>query len=86
MSGAADLDEDTLKKVAKVTGGHYFRATDQASLEQIYAYIDQMTRVTQDQADIRPQYDYYPWFLACGLLILCVLFLERAGFGWRKLA
>ena len=86
MSGAADLDEDTLKEVANVTGGHYFRATDQASLEKIYAYIDQMTRVEQDLADIRPQYDYYPWFLASGLLILCCLFLGRAGLGWRRFA
>lgn len=85
MSGAAELDEATLKEVAESTGGHYFRATDQASLERIYGDIDQMTRVAQDQADIRPQYDYYPWFLGFGLLIVFCLLLERAGFGWRQL-
>ena len=84
MSGAADLDEDTLKDVAKTTGGQYFRATDPASLEKIYEHIDQMTRVTQDQAEIRPQYDYYPWFLAPGLLIVFVLLLGRAGLGWHQ--
>lgn len=82
MSGAADLDEATLKDVAKITGGHYFRATDQASLERIYGFIDQMTRVSQDQAEIRPQYEYYPWFLASGLLIILVLVLARSGL-WR---
>lgn len=86
MSGAADLDEETLKEVAHKTGGHYFRATDEASLEKIYGYIDRMTRVTQDQAEIRPQYDYYPWFLAVGLLILIILLLARAGLHWRQLS
>jgi Ca-activated chloride channel family protein len=84
MSGAADLDEDTLKEIATTTGGQYFRATDPDSLEKIYAHIDQMTRVTQDQAEIRPQYDYYPWFLAPGLLIFFILLLGRAGLGWRQ--
>lgn len=84
MSGGADLDEETLREVAKTTGGQYFRATDPASLEQIYAHIDQMTRVTQDQEDIRPQYDYYPWFLAPGLFIVFILLLGRAGLGWHQ--
>ena len=87
VSGGADLDEDTLKEVAKITGGQYFRATDPASLEQIYAYIDKMARVTQDLADIRPQYDYYPWFLAPGCAILFILLLGRLGLprrAWRR--
>jgi Ca-activated chloride channel family protein len=84
MSGTADLDEDTLKTVANITGGHYFRATDPTSLERIYAHIDRMTRVSQDQAQIRPQYDYYPWFLAAGLIILLVLLLGRVGLGWEQ--
>ena len=84
MSGAADLDEDTLKEVAKTTGGRYFRATDPASLERIYEHIDQMARVTQDEAEIRPQYDYYPWFLAIGFMILFILLLGRAGLGWHQ--
>ena len=83
MSGGADLDEATLQKVAKMTVGHYFRASDQKSLERIYAYIDNMTRVHQDEAPIRPQYEYYPWFLASGLLVLFVLLLGRTGLRWR---
>lgn len=79
LSGAADLDEPTLKAVAKTTGGHYFRATDQASLERIYHYIDKMARVSQEQATVRPQYDYYPWFLALGLFILMGLMMIRSG-------
>src|SRR5438045_7599033 len=31
-----DVDEDTLKKVADVTGAHYYRATDTKTLTQIF--------------------------------------------------
>ncbi|PJD92443.1 MAG: hypothetical protein CK424_05940 [Legionella sp.] len=79
MSGAADLDEVTLKTVAKTTGGRYFRATDQASLERIYAFIDRMTRVSQDQAELRPQYEYYPWFLALAFFVLLGLLITSHG-------
>ncbi|RKU37434.1 aerotolerance regulator BatA [Candidatus Poribacteria bacterium] len=34
------LDEDTLKQIANITGGRYFRATDTQSLQRIYAEID----------------------------------------------
>ncbi len=34
------LDEDTLKQIANITGGRYFRATDTQSLRRIYAEID----------------------------------------------
>ncbi|MEW4453421.1 VWA domain-containing protein [Bremerella sp. JC817] len=39
-----NIDEDTLKKVAEATGGQYYRATDTASLEKIYAEIDQLEK------------------------------------------
>lgn len=43
------IDEATLEAVATTTGGKYFRATDTASLENIYAEIDKMerTEITQ---------------------------------------
>ena len=69
MNATADLDEDTLKEVAKITGGRYFRATDSKSLQNIYKIINQIVAVSQDQATIRPQHDYYPWPLALGMLL-----------------
>lgn len=38
------IDEQTLTKVAELTGGKYFRATDTDSLEQIYEEIDAMEK------------------------------------------
>ena len=39
-----NIDEATLTKVAEVTGGQYFRATDTDSLAKIYAEIDQLEK------------------------------------------
>ncbi|QDV85857.1 vWA domain-containing protein [Planctomycetes bacterium TBK1r] len=39
-----NIDEATLTKVAEVTGGKYFRATDTDSLAKIYAEIDQLEK------------------------------------------
>ncbi|HVT30840.1 MAG TPA: VWA domain-containing protein [Lacipirellulaceae bacterium] len=38
------MDEDTLQKIAAVTGGKYFRATDTKSLASIYHEIDQLEK------------------------------------------
>lgn len=78
-SASSDLDEETLQKVAEITGGRYFRATDTQSLQAIYETINQLETVSQDQATVRPQHDYYPWPLAAALLLLLYWFSERAG-------
>lgn len=70
----ADLDEDTLKEMAKLTDGQYFRATDPDSLHAIYQKINQLERIKQVQATIRPQKEYYPYLLL-GALILGVFWL-----------
>ena len=38
------LDEETLREMASITGGRYFRATDLESLADIYAAIDDLER------------------------------------------
>jgi Ca-activated chloride channel family protein len=37
-----DIDEPTLEQAAALTGGQYYRATDRASLENIYREIDEL--------------------------------------------
>ncbi len=65
----ADLDEDTLKTMSAMTGGRYFRAADTETLHQIYNTINQLETVHQEQATVRPQKEYYPWFLTVALLL-----------------
>lgn len=39
-----EIDEDVLTKIAEITGGQYFRATDSQSLSQVYEQIDQLEK------------------------------------------
>lgn len=79
VNASSDLDEETLQEVAKITGGRYFRATDTQSLHEIYELINQLETVTQEQATIRPRYEYYPWPLALALLLFCGWLVNKAG-------
>ena len=38
------VDEETLRSIAKITGGRYWRSTDTDSLREIYAEIDQLEK------------------------------------------
>lgn len=79
INAGADLDEGTLKEMATMTGGRYFRATDMSSLAAIYKTINQMEAVSEEAAVVRPQHDYYPWPLALALLLSFYWLLSRHG-------
>ena len=66
INPSADLDEDTLTKIAQLTGGRYFRATDTASLQDIYRLVDELEPVEEPESGFRPvkSYYYYPLGLA----------------------
>ena len=65
-----DIDEDTLKGIAQKTGGTYFRATDTASLQQIWEDIDHMER-TEFSAPRYLDYDeLYTWLAIPALLLV----------------
>lgn len=65
-----DIDEDTLKQIAKTTGGMYFRATDTESLKEIYKEIDQMEK-TKAEIKIYMEYkELFPYFLVPGFAFL----------------
>jgi len=65
-----DIDEDTLKDIATKTGGKYFRATDTASLQQIYAEINQLERTTFSAPRYLDYYELYPWLAVPALLLV----------------
>ena len=75
INPSADLDEETLTKIAQLTGGRYFRATDTASLQDIYVLVDELEPVEEPESGFRPvkSYFYYPLALAVGLAALLSL-------------
>ncbi len=67
VNPSADLDETMLKKIARLTGGRYFRARDLQELEKIYALIDRFEPVVDNNQALRPVRDYFYWPLAFAL-------------------
>jgi Ca-activated chloride channel homolog len=68
-AGNSDLDEDTLKDIAKATGGAYFRATDAAALQSVYSQIDKLEPAAGTQQWLRPADEWFTWPLAVALLL-----------------
>lgn len=69
VNPSQDLDEKTLKTIAKNTGGRYFRARDLQELDQIYRILDELEPVDEESQYFRPTHSLYPWPLASALLL-----------------
>jgi len=67
--GNNDLDEDTLKQIAKLTGGEYFRATDASALQSVYAQIEKLEPVAGRDQWLRPTDEWFPYPLTLALLL-----------------
>jgi Ca-activated chloride channel family protein len=67
--GNSDLDEDTLKSIAKETGGRYFRATDAAALQDVYKEINRLEPARGTQQWLRPADEWFTWPLTAALLL-----------------
>ena len=75
INPSADLDEDTLTEIARLTGGRYFRATDTASLQDIYRLVDELEPVEEPESGFRPVKSYYFYPLGMALLIVGLMSL-----------
>lgn len=73
----AEIDEAALKEIAKVTGGKYFRATDNKKLEEIYAEIDQLetTKINVSVFENK-QEEFFPLLVLAGIIFLLELVLR----------
>lgn len=67
------IDEDVLKDIAKMTGGQYFRATNNAKLKQIYQQIDQLEKA---KIAVTQYHKKTERFLPFALIAMALLLLE----------
>jgi Ca-activated chloride channel family protein len=64
-----EIDEETLKLIAEITGGKFFRATNIRALESIYAEIDQLERSEIQVKEFTQYKELYGWFLIPALIL-----------------
>jgi Ca-activated chloride channel family protein len=78
MRVQVDIDEETLGKVADITGAKYFRATDTKSLQKIYEEINAMEATVRKIKHFSQYRELFSWLVFAALLLLTVeLFVSR---------
>jgi len=64
------MDEDTLRAIAKHTGGLYRRADDEASLRNVYKKIDELEKSEIESVRFMDYEEKFPPFVAAGLVLI----------------
>jgi Ca-activated chloride channel family protein len=82
INAPVEIDEVTLKKIAEVTNGKYFRAKDEDGLKSIYAEINRMEkRKMEDQHfGAAPPLTLFPFYIWSLLFILVAWGIQRWKF------
>jgi Ca-activated chloride channel family protein len=76
-----EIDEVLLKEIATVTGGKYFRATNNKKLEEIYSEINKLEKTDVEEFKFyNYEEKYRPLVLLAGLLLLIELLLRNTLF------
>jgi len=65
-------DEDTLQKIAAMTGGKYYRADNAERFRQIYAEIDKLEKTEAVIHKFALYQELFPWLVSCGLVLLLI--------------
>jgi Ca-activated chloride channel family protein len=72
-----EIDEEVLGEIANMTGGNYYRATDNESLNKIYNEIDQLEKSKINVQELsRKREEYMPLALIMASLLLLEMLLR----------
>ena len=72
-----EIDETLLRKIADLTGGQYFRAVDNTSLEKVYNEIDKLEKSKIETREHSKREEVFmPWALAAAIILSLELLLR----------
>ena len=75
------IDEPTLKEISKITGGEYFRATDNKKLAAIYEEIDKLEKSEIEVTEFRKKNEaFLPWGILAAIALLLEFILSKTLF------
>jgi len=75
-----EIDEELLTEISTLTGGKYFRATNEAGLQNIYAEIDALEKTEIEISVFKRYSEEFRRFLLIGLFLLLLEFLLKNTF------
>jgi Ca-activated chloride channel family protein len=73
-----EIDEDVMQRIAGLTDGQYFRATNNKALEEIYNKIDRLEKTKIEITSYKNASEvFYSWISWGVLLLLIELILSK---------
>lgn len=81
VNPSAQLDEKTLRSIARISGGSYFRARDSEELEKVYSMLDELEPMPRDLQNLRAVNALFVWPLAMALALAAILLAPQL---WRR--
>lgn len=65
-----DFDEETLKKIASITGGEHFRASDTNKLQLAFTSIDKLEKSDAKLYNIKREQEFFIYFLIAAFILM----------------
>jgi Ca-activated chloride channel family protein len=75
-----EVDEASMRQIAQIGGGQFFRATDSKSLQQIFEEIDKLEKSKIEMSETKRYEDLFPWLIGAGALFLALHVLALLTF------
>ncbi len=76
-----EIDEKTLKRIANISGGKYFRATSNKKLKEIYTEIDRLEKTKFEVQEYRKKHEaFLPWLIIAFACLFLAFTLEKTTF------
>lgn len=72
-----EIDEELLTELSELTGGRYFRATNEQSLERVYQEIDKLEKTEIEVKVFKSYSEKFRIFLSLGILLLLLEWLLK---------
>ncbi len=74
------VDETTMRKIADIGGGEFFRATDNQALQQVFSKIDQYEKAEIKETRFKDTSDYYFIYLQWGVAFFLLWLMLKSTF------
>ncbi len=72
-----EIDEELLQEISSLTGGKYYRATNEQALQQIYDEIDRLEKTEIEVSVFKRYNEEFRRFLLIGLILLGIEWLLK---------
>jgi Ca-activated chloride channel family protein len=74
------IDERTLRKMADIGGGQFFRANDEKALQQVFSLIDKYEKAEIKETRFKDTSDYYSVYLQWAICLFLLWLLLKSTF------